>query len=92
MSGQACIKNRMTIGFGGTILQCGRIGRLEEVSAVKKGFGALGKEHRWGVAIGKERREDLGVDSVREGNQIRRRCHDETFQDLGDIPSSERGL
>lgn len=89
MSGQACIENRMPIGFGETILQCGGDGRLEEVCAVKEGFGALGKKHRCGIAIGEERRENLGVCSIRERNHIRRRCHDEQFQDLGGIPSSE---
>ena len=82
----------MTIGFGGAILQCGGIGRLQKICAVKEGFGALGKELRLGLAIGEERREDLGVDSIREGNQIRRRCHDGDSQDLGDIPFSEIGL
>ena len=44
MPGQARIENGMTVKFGGAILQCGGIGRLEEVCTVEQTFGALGEE------------------------------------------------
>lgn len=65
----------MPVGFRGTILQCGGIGRLEEVCAIEEGFGALCEERRRDVAIREERREDVGVNGTREGDQRRRRCH-----------------
>lgn len=66
MPGQARIENRVTVGFGGAIFQCGGIGRLKEVCAVEEGFGALGEEYRRRVAIGEERREGIGVDNIRK--------------------------
>lgn len=75
MPGQARIEDRVTVGFGGAILQSGGNGRLEEVCAVEEGFGALSEERRGGVGICEERREDIGGDGVGEGDHYRRGYH-----------------
>lgn len=70
MPGQARIEDRVTVGLGRAIFQCGRIGRLEEVRPVEKGFGTLGEERRSGVGIREERRKEIRVGGIGEGGHL----------------------